>query len=403
MAPSHYNDKEEDNNGGDHHQEGEEEPGFKIHISRVPTKFTEEIVERILSEKLGSDAISKVELILPREEDEEEKGEGGDHKLDDSPYKKDEGKTHRGFGFVTFKTQETQEAALKLEQIKGGRKPTSKKMHKIYLRPYAQNDKEMNLCYLWSQYRCPYGDECKFEHVGEGGTLPSSCHVIDDAARAKRKKGKCFAFKKGKCDKGDACPFSHENVVVKPTAVIVDDETAGNAAESKKEIPKSEKDCINWKTKGKCRKGDKCPYKHDPQLQKKALLKQAKKKKIALGSDDNNKTQKEKQPLSVRVFGLNYETTEQDIRKFFEGCGQIQDITFPIFEDSGRSKGYCGVWFSSPKAVAKAIELDGQELHGRWLRIQAGKMYLKQWEGNHPQQPAAKRARTIHHGGSHHQ
>jgi RNA recognition motif-containing protein len=56
------------------------------------------------------------------------------------------------------------------------------------------------------------------------------------------------------------------------------------------------------------------------------------------------------------------------------------ELTFPRFEDSGRSKGYCGILFQSPKAVAKAIELDGKELHGRWLQVQAGKMYLKQWE-----------------------
>jgi RNA recognition motif-containing protein len=59
------------------------------------------------------------------------------------------------------------------------------------------------------------------------------------------------------------------------------------------------------------------------------------------------------------------------------------ELTFPTFEDSGRSKGYCGILFQSPKAVAKAVELDGKELHGRWLRVQAGKMYLKQWEEQH--------------------
>ena len=53
---------------------------------------------------------------------------------------------------------------------------------------------------------------------------------------------------------------------------------------------------------------------------------------------------------------------------------------FPTYEDSGRSKGYCGVLFTSPKATEKATEMDGSSLHGRWLSIQAGKMYLKQWE-----------------------
>ena len=95
------------------------------------------------------------------------------------------------------------------------------------------------------------------------------------------------------------------------------------------------------------------------------------------------KKDKQRQPLSVRVFGLNYDTSESDVRSYFEHCGPIMELTFPTFEDSGRSKGYCGILFQSPKAVAKAVELDGKELHGRWLRVQAGKMYLKQWEEQH--------------------
>jgi RNA recognition motif-containing protein len=77
---------------------------------------------------------------------------------------------------------------------------------------------------------------------------------------------------------------------------------------------------------------------------------------------------------------LNYDTTEDDVRDYFKDCGPIVEITFPTFEDSGRSKGYCGVLFQSPKAVAKAVEKDGMELHERWLSVQAGKMYLRQWE-----------------------
>ena len=83
---------------------------------------------------------------------------------------------------------------------------------------------------------------------------------------------------------------------------------------------------------------------------------------------------------------MNYETTEHHVRQFLEGCGTIVEIQFPRFQDSGRSKGYCGVLFQSPKAVAKALELDGQELQGRWLRIQAGKMLLDLWENREQQQ-----------------
>jgi RNA recognition motif-containing protein len=101
---------------------------------------------------------------------------------------------------------------------------------------------------------------------------------------------------------------------------------------------------------------------------------------IVAKDSSTNKRTKTKQPLWVRVFGLNYETVEADVRKFFEACGPIMKVDFPIFIKSGRSKGYCGVLFQSPKAVAKAVELDGQDLMGRWLQVQAGKMLLDQWE-----------------------
>lgn len=342
---------------------------FKIHISRVPTKFTEEIVGRILTDSLGEDAVHKVELIMPRDEEDQEVE---NNNTGEEEAKKEE-KTHRGFGFVTLKSAKAQEEALKLATIKGGRKVTSSKLHTMYLRPYADTEEGTNICYLWSRHRCPYGEECKFTHTGPGGCKEKNAFVVDDAARAKKKRGKCFAFKKGKCDKGDVCPFSHDFELP----------SSASDPQKKQDIPKSEKHCINWKTKGKCKKRDKCPYRHDEEVQKLALKKRKKKEKSA-------DAQKEKQPLSVRVFGMNYETTEQDIREFFSECGPIQDVTFPTYEDSGRSKGYCGVWFSSPKAVAKAIELDGQELMGRWLRIQAGKMYLKQWE-----EQSAKRARMT--------
>lgn len=77
---------------------------------------------------------------------------------------------------------------------------------------------------------------------------------------------------------------------------------------------------------------------------------------------------------------MNYDTTEKDVREYFEHCGKIREITFPTFEDSGRSKGYCGILFTSPYATEKACELDGHDLHGRWLSVQPGKMYLRKWE-----------------------
>eukprot|EP00934_Nitzschia_sp_Nitz4_P006131 Nitzschia sp. Nitz4//scaffold201_size42423//11016//12170//NITZ4_007370-RA/size42423-processed-gene-0.18-mRNA-1//-1//CDS//3329541320//6121//frame0 len=357
------------------HSGDKNETELKIHVSRIPTKFDADIVRRILCEKLGIEVTSSgaddepaeshenfinVEIVENREEDDkaEEQGEEADPQQGDNKEKSKQ-KEHRGFGFVTFHSEELYQRAIQLQTIKGGRKPTSTKLYTMYVRPYATSENEANVCYLWTQNRCHYGDACKFSHTG-----PGSCLQLGEG---KKKVGKCFAFKKGKCTKGDDCPFSHDFEV--------------SSSESKKnpsgKAP-SEKDCINWKTKGKCRKGDSCLYRHDPEL-----LKKLEQKRKRAGDKETEQQSKQKQPLCVRVFGMAYDTTEDDIREFLQDCGKIQQVSFPTFEDSGRSKGYCGVWFSSPKAVEKAIELDGQELLGRWLSIQAGKMYLRDWEANH--------------------
>ena len=138
---------------------------------------------------------------------------------------------------------------------------------------------------------------------------------------------------------------------------------------------------------------DRCGYKHDPEVQKKALEKIARKKRLRQEGGDGpdqsgtKKRRKEKQPLSVRVFGLNYDTTEADVKEFIESTAghPIKSIVFPRFEDSNRSKGYCGVYFASPKAAKAAVEnCDNAELHGRWLRVQTGKsMTIEAWESLH--------------------
>jgi len=328
----------------------------KIFVSRIPTSFDEAPVKRLLEDKLGEGSVVSVALIYPQEEAEDD----NETKHEKEHAKKEPKQDHRGFAFVTLDSHQHQQDALALGTVRGGLKATSTKKHTLYLRPIVRNDdneadtepQTQGGCFLWANFRCPYGDDCKFAHEGNGGCLPPK---TDTDPTASKKKKKCFNFRKGKCKAGDACLFSHDFEVQEKNFDKRDD---------------LDKDCITWKKKGKCNKGDACPYRHDEELRQKALEKMKRKR------DPN----KERQPLSVRVFGLNYDTTESDVRLYFDHCGPIVELTFPKFEDSGRSKGYCGILFQSPKAVAKAIELDGKELHGRWLQVQAGKMYLKQWE-----------------------
>ena len=350
----------------------------KAFLSRIPATFDEDTLKLLFERKFGDGSVDNISILKSREDGTDETD--GISRSDQRHTSKE---PHRGFGFVMFSTETIRNEAVSAGTVRGGLKETSKRKHTIYVRPLDRNIEDdgdsagtKNLCHLWSLFRCPYGDACKFVHQGEGGCLEKG---------NSKKKQKCFAFKKkGKCKLGDKCPFSHESAKEKS-----DTEKAKGALGSDRAKSSSEKDCINWKSKGKCRKMNKgCPYRHDEAVREAALAKKKRqtKRKRETASADGGEDIENRQPLSVRVFGMNYDTTEQDIREFFEHCGPIMEITFPTYEDSGRSKGYCGVLFQSPKAVAKAIELNEAELHGRWLSVQAGKMYLKQWEENERKQ-----------------
>ncbi len=73
----------------------------------------------------------------------------------------------------------------------------------------------------------------------------------------------------------------------------------------------------------------------------------------------------------VYAGNLEYSTTEEDLKKFFEDSG-IPTKAVEIIKDkyTGRSKGFGFVEVESEEAIQKAIEsLDGQDLKGRKLKI----------------------------------
>jgi hypothetical protein len=141
--------------------------------------------------------------------------------------------------------------------------------------PLSSSSNGMLPCFLWTTHRCPYGNQCKFAHIGPGSCSRSSgSHAVNSPSNHKKsvvsiKKRKCFNYKKGKC-KLDAttCPYSHD------FAIVPAHPTGGGGAAVRVD---ADKDCIDWKTKGKCRKvvkGLLCPYKHDPKfIQKKVSMK----------------------------------------------------------------------------------------------------------------------------------
>lgn len=68
--------------------------------------------------------------------------------------------------------------------------------------------------------------------------------------------------------------------------------------------------------------------------------------------------------------GLPFKATEHDIEGMFGKCGKIKTIELPMNAE-GRPAGFGFVTFEEASSVAKAVEMDGQELMSRWLKVKA--------------------------------
>jgi len=189
----------------------------------------------------------------------------------------------RGFGFVVFQAAAGKDAALAQRSMHVHHKT-------VQIRPVERRsggggdgcgggggEGGDGVCYAWTQGVCARGDGCKFRHDG-----PGACVMA--ALPGQGKAAKCLEFrKKGRCKAGDACPFRHvakqaaaaggggAASAATPVVTPADEGEGGAAARKAKRAAKvgseggeaaSKGVCHNWKKKGKCRKGDRCPYAH---------------------------------------------------------------------------------------------------------------------------------------------
>ena len=73
--------------------------------------------------------------------------------------------------------------------------------------------------------------------------------------------------------------------------------------------------------------------------------------------------------LTVFVRGLPPEATEESLRKFFQVCGRIKELSIPLDKRTGNNKGIAFVTFSSTSEVLQAIGRDGDSYYGVYLKI----------------------------------
>jgi len=70
------------------------------------------------------------------------------------------------------------------------------------------------------------------------------------------------------------------------------------------------------------------------------------------------------------VGNLSYNTTEDDLRAFFETAGQVASVAVIMDRETGRSKGFGFVEMATEEAAQKAIEaLNGKELGRRNITV----------------------------------
>ena len=74
--------------------------------------------------------------------------------------------------------------------------------------------------------------------------------------------------------------------------------------------------------------------------------------------------------MNIYIGNLSYKTTEEDLRKEFEGFGQVESVNIVTNRYSGESRGFGFVEMPNKDEAHSAIEgLSGRELKGRKINV----------------------------------
>lgn len=71
----------------------------------------------------------------------------------------------------------------------------------------------------------------------------------------------------------------------------------------------------------------------------------------------------------IFVGGLSYETDETSLDSTFSKFGKIINLRIVRNQDTGASKGFGFITYSSEEEAQKALQLDGEKLDGRFIGV----------------------------------
>ena len=73
--------------------------------------------------------------------------------------------------------------------------------------------------------------------------------------------------------------------------------------------------------------------------------------------------------VSVFMGNLSWDVTEENIREFFEDCGEVTQVRFATDRETGDFKGFGHVQFADEDSTTKAVAKAGEFVAGRAIRL----------------------------------
>ena len=91
-------------------------------------------------------------------------------------------------------------------------------------------------------------------------------------------------------------------------------------------------------------------------------------------SQNQKKEKNQKKTNGIFISGIPYLTTEEELIDLFSKYGTITEIKLPKYQDSGKNRGYCHIYYDSKKSALKALELNNYTIGNRYLTVEMAKM-----------------------------
>jgi len=86
--------------------------------------------------------------------------------------------------------------------------------------------------------------------------------------------------------------------------------------------------------------------------------------------------------MNIYVGSLSYKVAEEDLRKEFEGFGQVESVNIIKDRYSGESRGFGFVEMPNKDEAQSAIEgLNGRELKGRKINVNEARPHSEGYRG----------------------